>query len=713
MSTTSLRKKGKKVYTFKFENCNNIESAKLDLIENILNIRYAVNGTGKSTIGKAIQLMAEHKSLDQLKTFGSNKEPEVDIPQSVINVLLYNEDFVNTIVFKESDVIDNAFDVFIKSDDYLARQEIINEKLKEIHIDTNADQDLSILLSTGQMVLSKFSKTKTNDLKNTGLIKNLTSADSIFRLPEKIKKFKPLMEKDYNAEWVGWKNDGIKYDDNGICPFCTTILDNDYDTEKALFIESYSKSNVKSIKDMLSYFDSVKDFMDPDKYATMVKCLRDSDNEEELRLWVTRFYLDLEYLLNKIRSVLDFNSYTVRSEDISKLDTQLKTLMIDNSNLQIFNNSKTIQIIDSINKKIDTIVRQTEDLKKEIGLLKGLVGSSIKKSISDINEFLDMSGISYHLEIHYEKENDTKAVLKYINRTAKEIPVDNIKLHLSWGERNAFALVLFMHYAFSKKADLIILDDPISSFDSTKKYAIINRLFSNSTKRKSLYKSTVLMLTHDFQPIIDFIVNEMPNGGSASAYFMNNKSGVVSEIEIVKDDIKSLTIILSENAASPNKNIVHRITCLRKLLEYSIMDHQQTMAYNLLSCLLKGKSSPTYKNDSPIDITNISEGERCIKNYISDFQYLNYYNLYFTRDCLIELYKAESNNYYKLQVFRVLLSIDDLRTKIEDPLLKYIDEQFHVENDYIFYLNFDKYDIVPEFVIPKCNEFLKKENILT
>jgi ABC-type sugar transport system ATPase subunit len=35
-------------------NCNNIDQGSLSLVENALNIKYAINGTGKSTISKAI-----------------------------------------------------------------------------------------------------------------------------------------------------------------------------------------------------------------------------------------------------------------------------------------------------------------------------------------------------------------------------------------------------------------------------------------------------------------------------------------------------------------------------------------------------------------------------------------------------------------------------------------------------------------------------------
>ena len=42
--------------------------------------------------------------------------------------------------------------------------------------------------------------------------------------------------------------------------------------------------------------------------------------------------------------------------------------------------------------------------------------------------------------------------------------------HLSYGEKNAFALVLFMYSVLKDNPDLIVLDDPISSFDGNKKF---------------------------------------------------------------------------------------------------------------------------------------------------------------------------------------------------------------------------------------------------
>ena len=41
------------------ENCNNIDEGRINILEGALNIKYAVNGTGKSTISKALQAFIE------------------------------------------------------------------------------------------------------------------------------------------------------------------------------------------------------------------------------------------------------------------------------------------------------------------------------------------------------------------------------------------------------------------------------------------------------------------------------------------------------------------------------------------------------------------------------------------------------------------------------------------------------------------------------
>jgi hypothetical protein len=221
------------------------------------------------------------------------------------------------------------------------------------------------------------------------------------------------------------------------------------------------------------------------------------------------------------------------------------------------------------------------------------------------------------------------------------------------------------------------------------------------------------MLTHDFQPLIDFVINSKPTGNYISAYFLQNKAGMISEQEITETDIKSLPRLLAENSKSEGLNKIHRVASLRKLVEHMPMGTSQDLAYNLLSCLLHGTTIPGCKDGTPFSAEEIKTGEAFIQQYIVDFEYSTYSSNIFTKDFLLKLFNEENNSYFRLQVFRVLITILSLKPRIQDdPLLKYIDEQFHIENDYIYYLDFMKYDIVPDFVIPKCIDFLKSENLI-
>ena len=77
------------------------------------------------------------------------------------------------------------------------------------------------------------------------------------------------------------------------------------------------------------------------------------------------------------------------------------------------------------------------------------------------------------------KGNGEEKALSYLvpSKMTEEDKVEHIENHLSWGEKNAFSLVMFMFEAVSDGADLIVLDDPITSFDKDKKFAVVRRLF--------------------------------------------------------------------------------------------------------------------------------------------------------------------------------------------------------------------------------------------
>ena len=69
-------------YSIKIQNCNNIAQAELPIYSNKLNIMFGRNGTGKSTMVRAITLTSQQQALTELAPYGiSNEEVQPRIEQ--------------------------------------------------------------------------------------------------------------------------------------------------------------------------------------------------------------------------------------------------------------------------------------------------------------------------------------------------------------------------------------------------------------------------------------------------------------------------------------------------------------------------------------------------------------------------------------------------------------------------------------------------------
>ena len=64
------------------------------------------------------------------------------------------------------------------------------------------------------------------------------------------------------------------------------------------------------------------------------------------------------------------------------------------------------------------------------------------------------------------------------------------------------------------------------------------------------------------------------------------------------------------------------------------------------------------------------------------------------------LYNSCECNYEKLQIFRIIF--EDL--KFDDIVKKFINETYHIENDYIFQLDPNEYNTIPQYIIEICDD---------
>ena len=694
------------------KNCNNIKNADITVEKNSLNIKYGMNGTGKSTIAKAIE---SREDLSELKTFESDLEPEIEISENISNVAIFNNDFINRITFNGSEVIENGFEVFVKTDEYDRKRKEITDILNKLNRETFKDETINNLRNGFLNITNKIQLNANQTIKRNPAYKSILKKENMFEVPNSLEKYSEFIkDENKNINWVDWKNKGFEFDEKNKCPFCAEKLVETYAEEKEAFKENYTKSGMKNLSEVLEALESIKDYLSIEQYKKLISCIKEDKNEADIDFIYQKFMLEVTYLNDKFEKIYQFDSYNIKNSEIGNLANKVRDLIINKEELEYFNNEIIFELIDNITKKINEIIAKITDLQAKTATLNTFIRNSINSSKEDINKFLETAGFNYKFDFDVSSENSSKTILIY--KGQEDINVDNIDRHLSWGEKNAFALVLFMYYAISKKAELIILDDPISSFDSNKKYAIINRLFENRSDKKSFYGRTVLMLTHDFEPIIDFIINNKPNSGHAIAKYIKNTNNIVTEREITKsNDIISIVKLSYTYAKDSSINMISRVNFLRKYIEHICVENyeENQLIYDMLSSLVHAKNYPDKQvnRDTYLRFTQeeFEKAQDCIRKYIEDFDYEEILNNYYNKEYIVEEFFKETNNYIKSQLFREYLEVSGERNNLDNNLLKFIDEIYHIENDYIFTIDLIKFDTIPDYIIEKINDFMKEK----
>ncbi len=125
------------------ENCNNIKTADICIEEQKMNIFFGRNGCGKSTIAKAMLLASEGKDLDMLTPYGIKETTDVPSITGIANkkAMVFNDEYVRQYTYQKNSVIQNAFDVLVRTPEYdAAKSSVDNElqNLKTVIIDDEA-----------------------------------------------------------------------------------------------------------------------------------------------------------------------------------------------------------------------------------------------------------------------------------------------------------------------------------------------------------------------------------------------------------------------------------------------------------------------------------------------------------------------------------------------------------------------------------------------
>lgn len=228
------------------------------------------------------------------------------------------------------------------------------------------------------------------------------------------------------------------------------------------------------------------------------------------------------------------------------------------------------------------------------------------------------------------------------------------------------------------------------------------------------------MLTHDFEPVIDYIQTHSgrQDANSNVAYYVENVDGNIVCTNISEnEDMLSSVVLLKELAKDETLHIAARVGSLRKYIEHQYAKpREESNAYNILSSLMHGREKASKDNDGTIILSDneIEEGTEFIKEYISEFDY-DALLLKCTPEELVRNYRETScGAYEKLLILRFYVERDaDARERLRtynDVLRKYVDETFHIENDYLYSLDVRKFNIVPMEYSLYAEQFVANES---
>lgn len=380
------------------------------------------------------------------------------------------------------------------------------------------------------------------------------------------------------------------------CPFCYQPIGRKYKNDLVKSIEIILNDKVKAHKNELSKYVLDKlDFNlnDFEKLNNCKKCI----------CLVSEINSKIDYLNNIIKEKSD-NPYTPISKEIYSVSTLANQLeqelqILDNEkniyNAAISDQKSLIEKLININNEIayfdikDLLksYKQQESLEKisnanlqkldkdcqvitkELSELQSSL-NNIKIAVDEINEGLRYIFYSEdRLKINYEQNS-----YKLLSRGEPVHPKD-----ISVGERNIIALCYFFSkviqakdkdHVYKKNEYLLIIDDPISSFDNENKIGVISYLKYKLKQFLENKNSRAILLTHDLTYLYDLqktfttIFSDLNEKGCYALFELKDKT--ITDIGKTISDFSEYTYLINTIFSFANENNKEHIVLIGNIM---------------------------------------------------------------------------------------------------------------------------------------------------
>lgn len=457
---------------------------------------FGLSGSGKSAISDA--LSKDPSELNKTINFTGNQIALIDgkvVPKEKISV--YNEDSLKLFLTDFASRNNQVYSVFVDDEnEFQDAREKLNRTIEELKKNLNISENQYSKYKILQRKLGADLSTK-----NGAPIAKLKPSNSISKVKKSLKTvadtnlFREISTLDIDA--FEWLLGGIKTSqfNNGRCPFCDKIL-NKKITKKYLKYKGFDSKSINNIK-------------------------LDKEDQNLINHFIEHSIKSVDTLESKMIDVaLAINQFDKVKEQINMLE--------DNDFLgftEIIDSKELFKFFPNLKKPISTINLRIEKINKEYQDMKIKTKSILGRNVDKVNFLLESFGIPYQIEATYKQSRIDKYVVYHKEDSSK---IDRSEM-MSEGEKKILSLILFVVKNKKENQKLIIFDDPVSSYDNSKRFSIFNWILNElSTK-------TVLIMSHD-QSFAKFAVNSSQQKLIGKTLYFENFSGITKMIDIYKSD---------------------------------------------------------------------------------------------------------------------------------------------------------------------------------
>lgn len=707
------------------------EAKNIKITDNVLNIKYGFNGLGKSSIGKALNAYINETNKEKaLKPFTPFGAPEDTIPSLEItpenkfsSCVLFDKAYIDNNLFQSAgNVMRDANNIYLLSNTQIqkAKNDIdtflvdLRRKLENPYITDWAKKCSSVIDDKSPVNEDGTYNAKSAVAK--GL--NKSGEISLFYDPDLMAVFGCFIDSKNYKEWATLRGkiaNSNCYKESNTCPICGSKYEvmskARIDALIAAGASASDQTNVGVAYDKLTTLGELSTSDDNDKLQYILHASGSTTDAQKNE--ILRIYKYMENELNKFKNLQNiqttFNlndgkeTTLIDALNSFKLDVDVVVPRHDNVNLE--------NAINEINGAIDTLISNIHSYFVNIETFNTLTTNALNESMNEVNEFLEQAGIPYSFQIESGNNNLLTKIIP--NNTTDEC--DDVKGSLSYGEQNSLSMALFGAIAKRTNYDLIILDDPISSFDQNKKYAVMNFLFNQ--KSGMLKDKTVLILTHDLETIIDLYhidLLKLRKNNKIKPYILTrDTNGLITEKEITKGMIMSTSNCELEYAKDTSKSIFARVVHLRRYFDLNGMNIPGETSSYYAYCMLCGIAhmyeKAAFENEVGLNTFQEDSGTAFIRNnFIDKFNYRNIFNFYSNAKNVISEYEKTDDPFEKLALLRSMF-LNKKRFHIEDVdsvTFNYLNEVYHIENTLSYTIK-EQSEIMPPYIISICDELVK------